>query len=262
MTLEEIQQEYPKWNEIARSSCKDLTNQSFNKLVVLYRSAANDNKNAAWICQCSCGAICRVRGSHLTTGKIDACPQCRSQKQTKASYIDETGKCYGQLIVLHKDDLDIKSGQAKWICQCSCGNIVSVYGWNLRSGRSQSCGCNNSRGETIVAEILTEMGLEFKTQYTFDDCVGINNNKYRFDFGIIQNNKLVALIEYDGIQHFHPSSDAHSWNTTESVLDTQYRDSVKNQYCQLHNIPLLRIPHTHNTKEVIGEDIHQFISCI
>lgn len=29
-----------------------------------------------------------------------------------------------------------------WLCQCDCGKIIRVYGCNLRSGNSQSCGCS------------------------------------------------------------------------------------------------------------------------
>ena len=52
---------------------------------------------------------------------------------------DESGKIYGDLTVLHRDETK-KGGAAYWICQCSCGNIVSVRGQALREGKT-NCGC-------------------------------------------------------------------------------------------------------------------------
>lgn len=53
-------------------------------------------------------------------------------------FVDLTGQRFGKLLVLHRDS-DIKP--VKWICQCDCGNMSSVQSNNLRSGKSQSCGC-------------------------------------------------------------------------------------------------------------------------
>lgn len=52
---------------------------------------------------------------------------------------DESGKVYGDLTVLYKDNTK-KGGAAYWICQCSCGNIISVRGQALREGKT-NCGC-------------------------------------------------------------------------------------------------------------------------
>lgn len=30
---------------------------------------------------------------------------------------------------------------AMWICQCDCGNQTVVFGRNLKSGATRSCGC-------------------------------------------------------------------------------------------------------------------------
>ena len=58
-----------------------------------------------------------------------------------ASFIDMTGLRFGRWVVLSRADNDHR-GQAKWRCNCDCGNIVeSVNGKNLRSGQSVSCGC-------------------------------------------------------------------------------------------------------------------------
>lgn len=58
-----------------------------------------------------------------------------------AKLIDMTGLRFGRWVVLSRADNDCR-GQARWRCQCDCGNVVeSVNGKNLRAGLSVSCGC-------------------------------------------------------------------------------------------------------------------------
>ena len=40
--------------------------------------------------------------------------------------IDLTGQRFGSLVVLERDLSNKKN--AKWLCQCDCGEIVSKYG--------------------------------------------------------------------------------------------------------------------------------------
>lgn len=73
---------------------------------------------------------------------------------------------------------------------------------NLRSGKSQSCGCTLSKQEEKIIKLLTQYQIPFIYQYQFNDLL----NK-KFDFYI--NNKY--LLEYDGSQHFY--STETGWNT-------------------------------------------------
>lgn len=68
------------------------------------------------------------------------------------------------------------------------------------NGNTQSCGCLKSKGELKINAILTKMGINFKTQYYFNDCRFNDTNRLAyFDYAIFDiNNKLLALIEYDG----------------------------------------------------------------
>lgn len=54
--------------------------------------------------------------------------------------IDLTGVRFGRLMVIEKAVLE-KPGQAKWVCKCDCGKIISVRSQDLRNTRTQSCGC-------------------------------------------------------------------------------------------------------------------------
>lgn len=54
--------------------------------------------------------------------------------------IDEIGNQYSRLTVLRRDGSS-RTGHALWRCLCGCGNEVSVVGYSLRRGDTQSCGC-------------------------------------------------------------------------------------------------------------------------
>lgn len=48
------------------------------------------------------------------------------------------GAVFGSLTVLRKAK---KPGRARWVCRCVCGKRKSFLGYNLKSGRTKSCGC-------------------------------------------------------------------------------------------------------------------------
>ena len=52
--------------------------------------------------------------------------------------IDLTGQRFGHLVVLKLDE-ENKSKNAKWICKCDCGNIVSKASQSLRNGEATCC---------------------------------------------------------------------------------------------------------------------------
>jgi hypothetical protein len=53
-------------------------------------------------------------------------------------FIDLTGQTFGRLTVLARDTT---SKRSRWHCQCVCGNFSLIFGDNLRSGHTTSCGC-------------------------------------------------------------------------------------------------------------------------
>lgn len=58
-----------------------------------------------------------------------------------------------------------------------------------------------------------------------------------FDFAIFNNERIISIIEYDGIQHFQ---NGHFKTLLEI---TRKNDLLKNKYCFNNNIPLIRIPY-------------------
>lgn len=57
---------------------------------------------------------------------------------------DLTGVRFGNLVVISKSRKhQFPSGQIEilWLCKCDCGNEVEVFGRNLKTGNTKSCGC-------------------------------------------------------------------------------------------------------------------------
>lgn len=51
--------------------------------------------------------------------------------------IDLVGKRFERLVVLKY------VGNRKWLCQCDCGNVKTIYGDDIRTSHTKSCGCWN-----------------------------------------------------------------------------------------------------------------------
>lgn len=60
---------------------------------------------------------------------------------------DVAGRRFGLLTVV-RPDLSCKNGKTKWVCQCDCGSVRSVYTYNLKNGHTTSCGCESLRKRT------------------------------------------------------------------------------------------------------------------
>lgn len=136
-----------------------------------------------------------------------------------------------------------KTSSIVWHCRCNCGNECDVESYNLRRGLTQSCGCiSSSIGEINIQKILQANSIEYKKEYTVKEIGNL-----RFDFALLENKKVVRLIEFDGIQHF--TSRSGVWNDTKDNLQKrQERDSRKNKWAMDNNIPLVRIPYWERDK--------------
>jgi len=80
-----------------------------------------------------------------------------------AKRIDLTGQRFGRLTVVAYDCTD-HNGDARWRCQCDCGNTSIVLGKNLRSGAQKSCGCLKKERGQKKAEKMREVRAKKRTQ--------------------------------------------------------------------------------------------------
>ena len=213
-----------------------MTKQSHNSLIIReatiddifkYKRGKKDvNPKEYYLCQCDCGNYWTPSKKNYHKGLSTSC----GKHSNDANIINEIGHIYGELTVIKRAE-NSTDNRVSWICQCSCGNISIVRGKDLRAGKTTSCGCIRSKGMKKITQLLLENHITFISEYKFPDFLTEKSSPYRFDWGILKNNQLFCLLEYDGEQHFDISNAWYRPNI----------DEIKNEYCKIHNIPLYRI---------------------
>lgn len=218
-------------------SCRnDLTGKRFGRWNVLYLVEDRTKKRGfIYHCKCDCGAEKDVPAETLRRGESQSCGCLQKEKAAengRKTRIDLTGQRFGKLVAQYPIYSGDKERHSRWVCQCDCGNIVSIDMGNLRSGKSASCGCVFSSNEENIIKLLKQNDIAFDYQYRFPDYATVE-----YDFYV--GNKYI--IEYDGEQHFH--SMGIGWAGPEKYERTHKNDLLKNSYCFEHNIPIIRIPY-------------------
>lgn len=118
----------------------DEMGNRYGRLVVVKRGK-NRGRQAMWLCKCDCGKETIVSGAHLRRGNTRSCGCLRTDvtERGMGNFIDETGKRYGRLLVISREESDYYG--FRWLCKCECGNETIVRGIGLRRGTTRSCGC-------------------------------------------------------------------------------------------------------------------------
>ena len=221
-----------------------LVGQRFGRLLVIERDLTKPighGHDPYWLCQCDCGTIKSILGRSLKNGHTQSCGCLANELKSLRSRANLTGERFGKLVA-QEETKEQKHGSYIWRCKCDCGNDFFASVETLKAGNATSCGCDRrSKGEKKIASLLTEGNIRFIFQHTFSDC---HNSKtgypYFFDFAILNNNnEIVRLIEFDGVQHF-VNYQNHAFFNYE---DIHFRDLEKNEYAKEKNIPLIRIPY-------------------
>lgn len=207
----------------------DLTGKKFGRLIPQYYI-----KGGKWHCICDCGKELDVDTRNLNSGHTKSCG-CYQKEKASQNAINMIGYENDNFKVLERDGSSNINQAARWKCICKhCGNIFTIEGKHLRAGDTVSCGCQHSKGEQKITQMLINKGCEFSTQYTFPDLIGVGGRRLRFDFAIFLNGQLKHLIEFNGLQHYEKPKG--KWREEwENLIEN---DKKKVEYCKQHNIPL------------------------
>jgi hypothetical protein len=201
--------------------------------------------------------VCRTHGefgitpsNHIHNKR--GCPECGgSKRKTQDEVINDFVTVHGyrydysQMIYLN---------DAKKICI-----VCPIHGefWQAPSYHKRGSGCPTcvtSKGETLIRNMLMMSNIDFRQQYMFGDCRG-KCRPLPFDFYIPSRN---ICIEFDGLQHFRP---VKRFGGEVGFSITKKHDEIKNEYCIINNISLIRIPYyeINNIEPLLGDLIfHDF----
>jgi hypothetical protein len=191
------------------------------------------------------GPFLQIAGNHL---KGDNCPICVGhQKSNTIEFIKKSKLIHGDRF--NYDKVEYKTNKTPVVITCpKLGHGDFIMKPNSHLGGSGCPICSESRGEKLLSLILKELNINFTRQAKFKDCTNLQTGKYcrklPFDFYLPDFN---TVIEYDGVQHF---KSVEFWGGDNSFKTQQVRDSIKNQYCEIHGIKMIRIPYTMNKEEI------------
>lgn len=162
------------------------------------------------------------------------CMACSGKKQkTTDDFIAEANKIHqnkydysNSFYTISKNNLDI-------ICK-KHGLFTQRADKHLEGRGCPSC--NESKGENLIKKFLNEKLITYEIQKNFDNCINPKTGKkLSFDFYLPNLN---ICIEYDGEQHF---KSVNFFGGENSLLETQYRDRIKDKFCEDNDINLKRI---------------------
>lgn len=221
---------------------KDLTGKKFGRLSVIETVFGSKVK-----CRCECGNVIYVSTADLISGHTQSCGCLQKERASCSSTKDFSGTVSNYGIKFLCQYSKNQNSQWLWECECGlCGNHFVALPAKILNGHITSCGCRKqSSREQLIEKILKREHIEYQRQYTIPACK--NKQVLLFDFAIFNENDLVALIEYDGRQHFMAVS---LYGGEEHLKLTQYRDEIKNRFCEQNNIALHRLPYAMTDAEI------------
>lgn len=188
-----------------------------------------------------CGYKYEVTPAHfLVTGR--RCPECNGGVRRKSYNLNEHVEEYsnGEYEPLSKYENSKTHVKMK---HNKCGHVWMIKPENFFFGKGCPA-CKESLGERRIRKHLSKKNISFQSQYKFDDCR--NKRSLPFDFAIMNNEKVIGLIEFQGEQHYR---EVEYFGGKEGYAKRMRNDNIKLQYCKSNNIPLLIIKYDEDVKE-------------
>lgn len=169
----------------------DIAGERFGRLVAVNQ---DDKRARYWVFRCDCGTVKSIRRWSVKTGESKSCG-CLMRDAA-----DITGKRFGRLVAVNRDDRRSHNSAYHWVFRCDCGTVKSI----LR-GSAKSCGC-------LTREFARELGWRNKTH-------GLRHSREYESWAAMRSrckNKNNACYEDYGGRGI---SIAQRWNDFQAFID-------------------------------------------
>lgn len=220
-----------KWNI---DKINSYINQN-SKCLLLSRTYVNRNERLLF--KCSCGEFFKRNWNSFLSGAT-TCSKCTSKQNSERQRLEyEKVESYIESCDCKLLSTDYRKNTQKLDIQCVCGEIFKVSFNKFKNNnqiRCRNCTKTISKGELKIRNYLKSKNIPFKTEFTFNDLRGENKQYLKFDFYLPTFN---ICIEYDGELHYIKTS------LNNDLESQKFRDNLKNNYCHINKIKLIRIPY-------------------
>lgn len=192
-----------------------------------------------------CGNSYFVTPLHFMRGS--RCPYCSGKhRKTTLEYKEELIKKGISIVPL--DEYQGTNYNIRHKCLV-CGNVWYVCPNHILSGSNcPNCSVHQkqSSGERLVEQFLLDNGIKYEYPKMFSELK--DKKTLHYDFYLPELN---CLIEYQGIQHYHPTMGIDTYNT-------QIRhDRMKKEYALRNGYSFIEIPYTISSKDALAKFISE-----
>lgn len=234
-------------HEVGKPKRKTQIGDVYAYLTVEEEVGKNNEGRLLYRCSCSrCGGECITTGKNLRTGWTTSCGCVKHDYMSHfgdTNFRDLTGQIIGYLKVDSRAPTRVSEAgnqMTMWNCTCLlCGRKTVVAFSSLTTkDHVRSCGClRMSYAEYDIQNELKNLNINHQFDYSFPDLLSPTSRMpLRFDFALFdKKNNLLALIEYQGPQHYQKYNDGFG------DFQREVTDPMKKDYCKRNNIPLYEI---------------------
>lgn len=187
------------------------------------------------------------------------CPYCSGKKVCENNCLEKTHpklckEWSNKNSITPKEVTHGSHKKILWKCKKDHEWVCSV---NSRTNNRTGCPtCLESKGEKKIKNVLEKYNISYKREYIF-----LELKRKRFDFVVFdETNKMFAVIEYHGIQHYNPIL---FWGI-KNKIDAEKRlksikksDKIKKDFINKVKLKYIEIKYTeyHKIEDIIKEKL-------